>query len=40
MQGKAKKLCYMLMDLKLLRELGLLVTSEDYEKALKSVGLI
>jgi len=39
-QGKAEKLYYMLMDLKLLRELGLLVTSEDYEKALKSVGLI
>jgi len=38
-KGQAQQLYYFLMDLKLLKEFGLLFTSEDIEKAIRFLGL-
>jgi len=38
-QGNAEQLYYFLMDLKLLKELGLLITEKDYRKAFDFLGL-
>ena len=38
-KGQAQQLYYFLMDLKLLKEFGLLFTSEDIDKAIRFLGL-
>ena len=37
--GRYQELYYLLMDLKLIKELDSIVTSENFEKAIKSIEL-